>query len=174
MVSESASLISVVGLATPRMVVRTHVPVEVGRIMRRGTVQLAEWAAFPSDPDATILTGGSSSVGGSIGLQNRRSQVRVLAAPLPRSGGDAPPRSVLSARYERVGWAAAKSPTVRFFCCLSQPKGRTRRIRAPAPSSGRASRTGSRPPGAPDPQPQGLTHISRAARARSTPRGTAR
>ena len=31
----------------------------------------------------TILTGGSSSAGGSAGLQNRRSQVRVLAAPLP-------------------------------------------------------------------------------------------
>jgi hypothetical protein len=40
----------------------------------------------PSDAADTILTGGSSSAGGSGGLQNRRSQVRVLAAPLHNAG----------------------------------------------------------------------------------------
>jgi hypothetical protein len=38
--------------------------------------------SVPSETSATIFPRGSSSVGGSIGLQNRRSQVRVLAAPL--------------------------------------------------------------------------------------------
>jgi hypothetical protein len=38
--------------------------------------------SIPCETSATISLRGSSSVGGSIGLQNRRSQVRVLAAPL--------------------------------------------------------------------------------------------